>query len=59
MTSPVLEPPAWKVLLPFSQLAMGIGQGVGALTFLSGDAAKVVVLWWDRARESVAATWGQ
>lgn len=28
-------------LLPFSQLAMGIGQGVGALTFLSGDAAKV------------------
>ena len=29
------------MLLPFSQLAMGIGQGVGALTFLSGDAAKV------------------
>ena len=29
------------MLLPFSQLAMGIGQGVGQLTFLSGDAAKV------------------
>lgn len=30
-----------SMLLPFSQLAMGIGQGVGQLTFLSGDAAKV------------------
>ena len=29
------------MLLPFSQLAMNIGQGVGALTYLSGDAAKV------------------
>lgn len=29
------------MLLPFSQLAVGIGQGLGSIIFLSGDAAKL------------------
>ena len=29
------------LLLPFSQLAMGIGRDIGAIIFLSGDAAKL------------------
>lgn len=30
-----------NMLLPFSQLALGIGQGIGTIIFLSGDVAKL------------------